>query len=191
MSSTSAGDEGYISGGPVPAHRMTASRSSPSPLAKFTIIRATERTREPILQARGLFDRPPLSGPTHRYLSDRRNVLYLALSGGRAIGFLRGTALSQLDNPHPQMFLYEIAVTAPFRRRRVGRALVQRLLQDCRSHHFDEVFVFTSPHNRAAVRLYRSTGARTETRADRMFVYRLAARRMVQPTKSKRARPRH
>jgi ribosomal protein S18 acetylase RimI-like enzyme len=72
------------------------------------------------------------------------------------------------------MFLYEIEVRPGHRRRGVGRALITALLNYCRANHFEEVFVFTDPANSAAVGLYRSTGAVTETPADRMFVYQLA-----------------
>lgn len=71
------------------------------------------------------------------------------------------------------MFLYEVGVEARYRHRGVGRALVEALLSLARRRGFEEVFVFTSPSNRAAVGLYLATGARTETTADRMYVYRL------------------
>lgn len=93
------------------------------------------------------------------------------MDGGRPVGFVRGTALPQLDTAKLQMFLYEIALARPYRRRGVGHALVRRLLRDCWARGFAEVFVLTSPYNRPAVRLYRTDGGRTETRADRMFVF--------------------
>ena len=71
------------------------------------------------------------------------------------------------------MFLYQIEVEAAFRRRGVGGTLVRWLIAYCRRRQFEEVFVFTDPSNAPAVGLYRSTGAVTETPADRMFVYQL------------------
>ena len=84
---------------------------------------------------------------------------------------MRGTELLQLASRRRQMFVYEIGVDKPFRRRGVATALIKALLQDCRERGFEEAFVFTDPANVPAVELYRSTGALTETPADRMFVY--------------------
>lgn len=129
-----------------------------------------------IRRHRVLFDDRPRSLPMRRYLADPRNLFLLATVEETAAGFLRGTALQQLRTGRPQFFLYEIGVAPPFRRRGIGRALLLELLRYCRAHGYDEVFVLTDPSNRAAVRLYRSTGAVTETPADRMFVYRLKSR---------------
>lgn len=71
------------------------------------------------------------------------------------------------------MFLYEVGVVEEFRRRGIGGELIQWLLRYCRDRGFEEIFVFTDPDNAPAVNLYRSTGAVTETPADRMFVYQL------------------
>lgn len=122
-----------------------------------------------------LFDHPTDARALRAYLGDPRNVFFLASVGGQPAGFLRATSLRQPHTRSPQMFLYEIAVAPGFRRRGVGRALVERLLAYCRRRRYEEVFVFTEPSNRAAVRLYRRTGAVTETPADRMFVYKLSA----------------
>lgn len=127
-----------------------------------------------ILGARELFDEPPDPAAVTSYLQDESNLFLLATEGPVAIGFLRGTALGQLKSGRRQFFLYEIAVAPAFRRRGVGRALVRELLGWCRARSFEEVFVFTDPANAAAVGLYRSTGAVTETPADRMFVYLLS-----------------
>ena len=124
----------------------------------------------------GLLDAPPDLGALRRYLADPRNVFLLASVGAKTVGFLRGTSLGQVHTRRPQMFLYEVGVGPAFRRRGVGRALVEHLLVYCRARRFDEVFVFTDPGNRPAVALYRGTGAITETPRDRMFVYRLRHR---------------
>jgi ribosomal protein S18 acetylase RimI-like enzyme len=124
-----------------------------------------------VLHAAHLFDESPEVGAVRDYLADDRNILLFAFEGSVAVGFLRGTELQQLANRRRQMFLYEVSVEESFRRRGVATALIQALLQDCRERGFEEVFVFTDPANQAAVGLYRSTGAQTETTADRMYVY--------------------
>lgn len=126
-----------------------------------------------LLQASALYDHPPSATAARAYLGDERNVFLLAREGAEAVGFLRGTALGQIHTPRKQMFLYEIGVAPTHQHRGVGRALVNSLLGYCRAEGFEEVFVLTDPANAAAVALYRSTGAVTETPADRMFVYRL------------------
>jgi len=124
-----------------------------------------------VLRASHLLDEPPDVAAVRAYLADSRNVFLIAYEGSEAIGFLRGTELGQLRSKRKQMFLYEIGVDENLRRRGVGTALIQALLRDCRDLGFAEVFVFTDPANEAAVRLYRGTGAVTETPADRMYVY--------------------
>jgi ribosomal protein S18 acetylase RimI-like enzyme len=138
------------------------------------VVRLRPGQERRLLDAASLYDDPPDILACRAYLADPANIFFLAEHEGSAVGFLRGTALRQLHTRKLQMFLYEIAVAEGFRRRGVGRALVRALLDSCRSKRFEEVFVFTSPSNRPAVGLYRSTGGVTETDADRMYVYRLA-----------------
>jgi len=153
--------------------RYTVGRLSASGLSRVRIRRLLPGDEEEILRAGRLFDAPPRAEAVRAYLADELNVFLLADEGGTATGFLRGTELGQLTSDRHQMFLYEIGVDAAFRRRGIGRALVLRLLSHCRDRRIEEVFVFTYPANTAAVGLYRSTGAATETPADRMYVYTL------------------
>jgi ribosomal protein S18 acetylase RimI-like enzyme len=129
-----------------------------------------------ILAASTLFDSDLDPEAVRAYLEDPRNVFLLALEGRTPVGFLRGTALTQLRTRRPQMFLYEIAVLDGHRRRGIGRSLVGSLLEHCSRQRYDEVFVLTDPGNVAAVGLYRATGAVPETPADRMYVYRFSPR---------------
>ncbi len=127
-----------------------------------------------LLRFKVLSDERVSAGALRSYLRDTRNIFFLAMEDGAGLGYLPGTALRQIRSNRLQMLLYEIGVTAPYRRRGVGRALITALLDYCRSRQFDEIFDLTDPGNLAAVRLYRSTGAKPETPADRMLVYRLA-----------------
>jgi len=125
-----------------------------------------------VLHAGYLFDSgPPEVGAIRAYLADLRNVLLFAFEGSEALGFLRATELLQLSSRRKQMFLYEIGVDEDFRRHGIGKALLTTLIKDCRERGFEEMFVFTDPGNVAAVALYRSAGAVTETAADRMYVF--------------------
>ena len=126
-----------------------------------------------VLRAGHLQDEPSDPAAVAQYLADDRNVFFLAYDENTPVGFLRGTELGQLKSPRRQMFLYEIAVSPGHQRHGVGTSLVRSLLNYCVARDFEEVFVFTDPANLPAVQLYRSTGAVTETPADRMFVYRL------------------
>jgi len=127
-----------------------------------------------VLRAGYLFDHgTPDLAAVRAYVADTRNVLMFAFDGSEALGFLRGTELLQLSSRRKQMFIYEIGVDEDFRRHGIGRALVMALLKDCRDRGFEEAFVFTDPSNEAAVALYRSAGAITETESDRMYVFSL------------------
>jgi aminoglycoside 3-N-acetyltransferase I len=138
---------------------------------RLTRLRRGQEAR--LLSTHGLVSPPPNARAVRAYLADDRNLLLIAREGTRVVGLLRGTELGQLKSTRRQMFLYEIGVAREYRRRGVGAQLIRWLLDYCRRRGFEEVFVLTTPSNRAAVRLYRSTGACTETPSDRMFVYRL------------------
>jgi ribosomal protein S18 acetylase RimI-like enzyme len=160
-----------------------------APEFRVVRVRATAAARV-AREAEPLFDEPADLAALNRYLSDRRNVFFLAYAGSAVVGFLRGTALDQIHSRRPQMFLYEVSVAPSYRRRGVGRALVERLLEYCRDRGFDEAFVFTDPANRPAVALYRGTGAITETPRDRMFVYRLRSGPTPRPRRVARSKAR-
>ncbi|HEV2165859.1 MAG TPA: GNAT family N-acetyltransferase [Thermoplasmata archaeon] len=147
---------------------------SEAPRETIEIRRLSEGESSEVLGAAPLFDEPPDPDAVRAYLANDRNVFFLARSGSLPVGFLRGTGLDQIHSGRRQMFLYEVFVDAAWRRQGIGRALIRALLEYCRTRKFEELFVFTDdPSNMAAHQLYRSTGGRTETVGERMYVYRL------------------
>ncbi len=139
--------------------------------------------------ARNLLDHPLDNRAARHLLADPAHHLWLASSEHRVVGFLRSVELLQLHTPRRQMFLYEIAVRPDSRGQGVGSMLVEAMLQYSRGRGFEEAFVLTDdPANKAAHALYKSTGGRTETTGDRMYVWHLAhsAKRRTRSTSAGR-----
>ena len=91
-------------------------------------------------------------------LADGRHWLVAALDGDRPVGFALAYELMRLDGTGPKVFLYEIGVVEEWRRRGVGRGIVERLKQLCRERGCQTMFVPTDEANVAAMHLYAATG---------------------------------
>jgi len=70
--------------------------------------------------------------------------------------------------------LYEIGTAPRFRRRGVGRALVEAAKELGRARNATLMFVITSSRNTAAMRLYTSTGGRRLAFDDAILSYHLS-----------------
>ena len=63
---------------------------------------------------------------TAAFLADERHHLLVAYDGPRPVGFVSGVEVTHPDKG-TEMFLYELAVDEPYRRRGIGRDLVEQL----------------------------------------------------------------
>jgi len=112
--------------------------------------------------AAALFDAPPREDATRRFLADPGHHLLLATAGdGRALGFVSG-----VETIHPdkgaEMYLYELAVDEPARRRGIGRALVGALAHLARERGCHGMWVAVDHDNEPALATYRSAGGRED-----------------------------
>ena len=94
------------------------------------------------------------------FLADERCALIAALDGDAPVGMVLGYELPRIDGPRPMMFLYEIGVLEPYRRRGIGKALMDALEQHCQARDCRKMFVPTSATNAPAMALYASAGGR-------------------------------
>ena len=92
------------------------------------------------------------------FLSDERRYFLVAIERDRPIGTLTGYALQRPHRAEPQFLLYDIDVREEWRRRGIGRALVERFIEEARNAGAFEVWVLTDPSNAAAMRLYERSG---------------------------------
>jgi ribosomal protein S18 acetylase RimI-like enzyme len=128
-----------------------------------TTIRALRAGEGTLIVAAGqLFDSPPDLETAERFLVTPGHHLLMAFVDEVAAGFVSGVELTHPDKG-TELFLYELAVDEPFRRRGIGRALVDTLLEIARTRGCYDMWVLTDHDNDAALATYRTTGTTDES----------------------------
>jgi ribosomal protein S18 acetylase RimI-like enzyme len=113
-----------------------------------------------VAAAQHLFDGPSDPVATARFLADPDNHLLVGYDAhDRPVGFVSGVEMTHPDKG-TEMFLYELTVAEPARRRGVGRALVEALAMRARERGCYGMFVFTDNDNAAALATYHRAGGR-------------------------------
>ncbi len=115
-----------------------------------------------VAAASQLFDGPARPDATARFLAEAGHHLLIAYEDERAVGFVSAVEVTHPDKG-TEMFLYELAVDEPFRRRGIGRALVEHLGALAREAGCDGMWVITDHDNEAARATYEGTGGVPET----------------------------
>ncbi|WP_369236510.1 N-acetyltransferase family protein [Streptomyces sp. R21] len=123
------------------------------------IRRAT--TADELSAAEHLFDNPVRPEWAERFLSTAGHHLFLAYEHDAPIGFVSG-----VETVHPdkgtEMFLYELGVAEPYRRRGTGRALIDTLAALAREHGCYGMWVGVDTGNDVALATYRSAGGKDD-----------------------------
>jgi GNAT superfamily N-acetyltransferase len=105
-----------------------------------------------------------------QFLAHPDTLLLVARWDGKACGFLSAYRLQRFDRRRAEVLLYEIGVEEPFRRRGVGRALVEEAKRWAAGVGADELWVLTEDDNAPVRALYAATGGREENGLT-MFTY--------------------
>jgi ribosomal protein S18 acetylase RimI-like enzyme len=111
-----------------------------------------------VAAASHLFDGPAEADATARFLAEPGHHLLVAYEDGAAVGYVSGVEVTHPDKG-TEMFLYELAVDEPHRRRGTGRALVEHLAALARTSGCYGMWVVTDDDNAAARATYEGTGA--------------------------------
>jgi ribosomal protein S18 acetylase RimI-like enzyme len=124
--------------------------------------------------AADVYDGPARRDCVARFLGspgapDPRNLMLVAKTGGRIVGFVTGVLLDHPDKP-PSLFINELGVNAPETRRGIGRALLQAIRAEGRARGCETTWVATEGNNLAACALYRAADGE-ETRDIVMFTW--------------------
>jgi len=108
------------------------------------------------------FDGPVQAAAATRFLTAEGHHILVAYDGETAAGFVTGIEMTHPDKG-TEMFLYELGVDAPFRRRGYGAALVQALADLARARECYGMWVLTEGDNAAALATYSAAGATCES----------------------------
>jgi ribosomal protein S18 acetylase RimI-like enzyme len=103
------------------------------------------------------------------FLEEESRYLLLAVEGDEVVGSLNGYALTHPHRVEPQFLLYEIDVREGWRRRGVGKGLIDAFLGEARRLDAFAVWVVTDRGNDAAMALYRKCGFTTSDLNDVVF----------------------
>jgi ribosomal protein S18 acetylase RimI-like enzyme len=101
------------------------------------------------------------------HLADSDLVNVVAVEAGEPVGFIYGYVLRRFSKT--SFFIYSVDVVKPFRRQGIAKAMLHALMQHAKIACWDEMFVFTSAGNVAAMALYSSAGGVRPNIDDVMF----------------------
>ena len=126
-----------------------------------------ERVRDPdlLVANASLFDRPVTAHGAVDFLRREGHLLLLARAAdGTGIGFVSGIEMRHPDGD-PEMFVYELGVEEPWRRRGVAAALLRALGEEAGRRGCTGMWTGTGRDNVAALATYRSLGAEVDDRS--------------------------
>ena len=115
--------------------------------------------------------REPSLEHLQRFLGQETNYLIIVAAGGAPVAFLTAYRMPALTYDGAMVYLFEIEVAPAYRRRGIGKQLINELIRLCRASEVEEIWVGTDNDNVAAKRLYESTGGICQYPDNCEFVY--------------------
>lgn len=115
-----------------------------------------------VIEAAHLFDGPPRTDATQRFLNNPDHHLFLAIADGRPVGFVSGVEMTHPDKG-TEMFLYELGVDSGHRHHGIGTALVEQLAELAQSKGCYGMWVLVDDENAAAAATYRKAHGDVES----------------------------
>lgn len=111
--------------------------------------------------AEHLYDGPARAEWAERFLAAPGHLMLIAYADGTPAGMISGIEMLHPDKGS-EMCLYELSVDEPYRRRGIGRALVEALHKVARERGCYDMWVGVDTDNDPALATYRSAGAKDD-----------------------------
>ena len=107
------------------------------------------------------------------FTKNQDNLLLLAFEDNKPVGFLTAHRLQRFDKRKAEVLLYEMGVHQDYRKRGIGKTLIEECKNWAKEIGADEVWVLTEKDNIPAMTMYQSAGAKEEAPGTIMWVYKL------------------
>lgn len=105
---------------------------------------------------------PPDHGHIRRALGSDLTIALVALDGDAVVGGLTAYELPKLEQARSEIYIYDLAVAAPHRRRGIATRLIDALRTVARSRGASVIYVQADPGDGPAVALYTKSGRRED-----------------------------
>ena len=139
---------------------------------KFIIERLNSKSADRAAQIVNLFHREKTDATyLRRWLACENHFLLAGFFGEEPAGMLVAYELSRVDRQKTMFFIYEIDVLEKYRRRRLGKALIEYMKKRCAQADCLKMFVVTNESNLPAMKLYETTGGNRKHGDDVVFEF--------------------
>jgi aminoglycoside 3-N-acetyltransferase I len=105
---------------------------------------------------------PPRPAYVASLLAKSHVIVLAALDGSAAVGGLVAYLLEKFEQERSEIYIYDLAVAEPHRRRGIARALIHELQRIARDKGAYAIFVQADPPDAPAVALYTALGTRED-----------------------------
>lgn len=106
--------------------------------------------------------KPPSLAYVERLLADPTFIAIAAMIGTSVVGGAAAYELRKFEQERSEIYLYDLAVDEPYRRRGIARAIIDRLREIASERGAWVMFVQADLGDAPAIALYESYGSREE-----------------------------
>ena len=104
----------------------------------------------------------PSADYARRLLGRETFIALVAVEGGEAVGGVAAYVLEKFEQERSEIYLYDLAVAEPHRRRGIATALIEELRRIAPEHGAWVIFVQADHGDDPAIALYTKLGTREE-----------------------------
>jgi aminoglycoside 3-N-acetyltransferase I len=114
----------------------------------------------------------PSSAPQsrlHELLASPHFIAFGVFVDEQLVGGCTAYLLPSYTKPHPELFIYDLAILPAFQRHGLGSRLIQSLMTFCTHQQIPIIFVMAHAEDTHAVEFYRANGAQLEDVVNALF----------------------
>ena len=90
------------------------------------------------------------------FLTNPINYFFACIDDNKIVGYVCGYELSRLNNAGNMLYIHTVGVHADFRRKGIGKHLMDGVKQLCKQRSITKMFLYTHKSNMPACALYDS-----------------------------------